>query len=446
MKILSAIPIAIVAACLPLELRGQQSPVMIIERELPHLVSTYKTLHAAPELSTHEENTAAFLSKELRVLGYEVTDHVGRYEGTGREAFGVVAVMKNGKGPTVLVRSDMDALPVLEKTGLPYASKVVSKGDNGQETGVMHACGHDVHMTCLIGTAKVLAELRDQWSGTLVLIGQPAEEMITGARAMLNDGLYSRFPKPDYALALHDYPVEAGKVGIHPGYVMASGTSVEIVIHGVGGHGSKPEATKDPIIMAAELILALQTIVSRENSPFEPAVVTVGSIHGGTRGNIIPDEVKLQLTVRTYKEDVRRKIMASIERITAGIAKTAGVPDELAPIVSYADVPHTPTFNDPELTARLTLVFRKTLGEENVLDAPPIMGSEDFGLFGLDQRQIPVCMFFLGMCDPAEVEKSRNDGRELPGLHSPYFSPLPEPTITTGIKAMSAAVLDLLKK
>lgn len=418
----------------------------MIDRQLASLVNTYKTLHAAPELSTYEEKTSALLSEELKSLGFTVTDHIGKYNEAGRVGYGVVAVLKNGKGPTMLIRSDMDALPVVEKTGLPYASKVKTKNEEGQEVGVMHACGHDIHMTSLLGTARMLVELKDQWSGTLVLIGQPAEELVIGARAMLNDGLYTRFPRPDFAIALHDFPVETGKVGIHPGFIMANATSIEIIIRGIGGHGSKPENTRDPVLIAAEVILALQTIVSRENSPFDPAVVTVGSIHGGTRGNIIPDEVKLQLTVRSYKEEIRQKIIASIERITKGIAEAAGVPEELAPVIKSTAVSCPATYNDPGLTERLTAVFKKTLGADNVLDNPPIMGSEDFGLFGLDQQQIPICMFFVGALDPALVNSSRQNGTPLPGLHSPLFAPVPESTIRTGVKAMTSAVLELLKK
>jgi amidohydrolase len=425
---------------------GQQSLDNLINREIPSLVNAYKMLHAAPELSTHEEKTSAFLSKELKSMGYTVTDHVGRYEQSDLTAYGVVAVLKNGNGPTILIRSDMDALPVTEKTGLPYASKVRTKNDDGQEVGVMHACGHDIHITCLLGTARMLVDLKDQWQGTVVLIGQPAEEMGSGAMAMLNDGLYNRFPKPDYVIALHDFPGEAGKVGIFPGYIMASATSVDITIHGIGGHGSKPETTKDPVVVAAEVILALQTIVSREISPFDPAVVTVGSIHGGTRGNIIPDEVKLQLTVRTYKEEVRQKILASIERITKGIALAAGIPNELAPAVSFSEVSYAATYNNPDLTERLTAAFRKALGPDNVVENPPIMASEDFGMFGLDQHQIPECLFFLGATDPAEVAHCKQNGTPLPGLHSPFFSPLPEPTIRTGVKAMTSAVMELMKK
>jgi hippurate hydrolase len=425
---------------------GQQTLDKLIEREMASLVATYKMLHAAPELSNCEEKTSAFMAQELRSLGYVVTDHVGKYERSDQVVYGVVAVLKNGDGPTILVRSDMDALPVEEKTGLPYASVVRTKNDADQEVGVMHACGHDIHMSSLLGTAKILVELKDHWRGTLVMIGQPAEEDGTGAKAMLNDGLYTRFPRPDYVLALHDFSFEAGKVGIYPGYIMASATSIEITIRGIGGHGSKPESTKDPIVIAAEVILALQTIVSRENSPFDPAVVTVGSIHGGTRSNIIPDEVKLKLTVRTYKEEVRQMILASIERITKGIALAAGIPAELAPIVNYSDVSFAATYNDPGLTQRLTDVFRKTLGPENVLENPPIMASEDFGLYGLDGHQIPICLFFLGATDPGEVARSRQNGTPLPILHSPFFAPLPEPTIRTGVKTMTSAVLELMKK
>ncbi len=307
---------------------AQESLNTMIDRELPNLLATYKMLHAAPELSHHEAKTGAFLAKELKSLGCEVTDHVGKYENPKLTAYGVVGVLRNGDGPTVLVRTELDALPVEEKTGLPYASKVKAINDAGKEVCVMHACGHDIHITSLLGTAKMLAQLKGQWRGTLVFIGQPAEETVDGARAMLRDGLYTRFPKPDYALAQHDWSnLEAGKVGTCPDYTMASATSVEVTIRGLGGHGSAPETTKDPVVVAAQFILALQTIVSRENSPQDPAVVTVGSIHGGTRPNIIPDEVELQLTVRAYKEDVRQKILASIERIAKATALAAGIPE-----------------------------------------------------------------------------------------------------------------------
>ncbi|MFY9621871.1 MAG: amidohydrolase [Pyrinomonadaceae bacterium] len=426
---------------------AQQSLDALVDRELPQLVSTYKALHAAPELSYYETKTSAFLAQQLRALGYEVTENVGKYTRPEWKGYGVVAVMKNGAGPTVLVRSDMDALPVEEKTGLPYASSVKTKNDAGQEVSVMHACGHDVHMTTLLGTAKMLAQLKDQWRGTLVLIGQPAEETVGGAKAMLADGLYSRIPRPDFTLTFHSgADLEAGKISYTPGYAMANSTSVEITIRGLGGHGSRPESTKDPIVLAAQTILALQTIVSRETSPLDPAVVTVGSIHGGAKSNIIPDEVKLQLTVRSYKEDVRKRILASIERITKNTAAAAGIPEDRAPIVKVSETEYTPaTYNDPQLTERLARVFEKTLGAGNVVNGPPVMAAEDFGRFSLDQ-QIPSALFWLGTVDPAKVEESRKTGKPLPSLHSSLFAPVPEPTLRGGVKAMTAAVLDLMKK
>lgn len=426
---------------------AQQTLDELIDREIAQLVSTYKMLHAAPELSHYEAKTSAFLAQQLRALGYEVTENVGKYDRPEWKGYGVVAVLRNGAGPTVLVRSDMDALPVEEKTGLPYASTVKATNDAGQEVSVMHACGHDVHMTTLIGTAKMLVALKDRWRGTLVLIGQPAEETIDGAKALISDGLFSRIPKPDVAIALHDSAdLEAGKVSYTPGYAMANSTSVEITIRGLGGHGSKPEATKDPVVVAAETILALQTIVSRENSPLDPAVLTVGSIHGGTKSNIIPDEVKLLLTVRSYKEDVRRRILASIERITKNIAAAAGIPDDRAPIVKISDTEYTPAlYNDPHLTESVARTLKSALGEDNVLELPPIMASEDFGRFGQSQ-QIPSLMFWLGAVEPSRVEASRKSGKPLPSLHSSLFQPLPEPTLRTGVKAMTSVVLDLMKK
>ena len=424
----------------------QPSLDALVERDLASLLSTYKMLHASPELSHREEKTSAFVAGELRKLGFTVTERIGKYERSDWAGYGIVAVMKNGAGPTVLVRSELDALPVDEKTGVPYASKVKTKNDAGQEVSVMHACGHDIHMTSLLGTAKLLVELKDRWHGTLVLLGQPAEETIDGARAVLRDGLYERFPKPDYAIALHDdAQLEAGRVGYTPGYSMASSTSVDIKIRGLGGHGSRPDSSKDPIVLAAQVVMALQTIVSRENSPFDPAVVTVGSIHGGTRYNIIPDEVNLQLTVRTYKEEVRKRILASIERITKGVAMAAGIPEDRAPIIKASDTEITgSTYNDPQLTERLATAFRRTLGEENVTLLAPIMASEDFGYLSLD-RKIPSMIFWLGAVDPAKVKQSKDTGTPLPSLHSPLFAPVPEPTLRTGVKAMTAAVLELMK-
>jgi hippurate hydrolase len=426
---------------------AQQTLDSMLDRDIAQLVNTYKALHAAPELSHHEEKTAAFLASQLRTLGFTVTERVGKYAEPEWTSYGVVAVLKNGVGPTVLVRTELDALPVEEKNELPYASKVKTKNDAGQDVSVMHACGHDIHMTAFLGTAKMLAALKDQWHGTLVMIGQPAEETVNGARAMLTDGLYSRFPKPDFALALHDSAdVEAGKITWCPGYAMASSTSVDLVIRGLGGHGARPEATKDPVVIAAQTVLALQTIVSREKSALDPAVITVGTIHGGTKRNIIPDEVTLQLTIRTYKEEVRQNILASIERIARGQALAAGVPEDRAPVLKVIESENAPsTYNDPELSERIAAAIGRTIGKENVVQAQPLMVSEDFGTLSLDHK-IPAFMFWLGAVEPARVEAARKSGKPLPSLHSSLFEPQPEPTLRTGIKAMTTAVLELMKK
>jgi len=418
-----------------------------IEKELPTLVALYKKLHAAPELSFQEKNTSAFVAGELRALGYEVTEGFGKYDQPGIVPYGVVAIMKNGAGPTVLVRSDMDALPVQENTGLPYASKVHAKNSAGLDVSVMHACGHDVHMASLIGTARMLAQLKSEWHGTVMLVGQPAEEGVGGAIGMMHGGLYARFGKPDYAVALHDSSdLAAGQVGYTPGYAMASSTSVDLVIRGVGGHGSRPDNAKDPIVVAAEVIVALQTIVSREISPFDPAVVTVGSIHGGTRYNIIPDDVHLQLTLRTYKEEVRQHILASLERIAHHTAMAAGMPADRMPVMTVSSSYAPPTYNDPALTARVAATLARVLGKDNVTEGAPVMGAEDFGHFGMEKREVPISMFWLGAVDPERVRASRETGKPLPSLHSSEFAPLPEPTLRTGVKAMTSVVLDLLKK
>lgn len=426
---------------------GQQADLTsIVAGEVPGLVSTYEKLHAAPELSHQEAQTSAFVAAQLRAMGYEVTDHVGKYDNPAWTGYGVVAVLKNGPGPTLMVRSELDALPVTEATGLPYASHATAKNDAGQVVGVMHACGHDIHMTALLGTARALTELKAQWRGTLVIIYQPAEETINGAKAMLADGLYQRFPKPDMVIALHDNAeLAAGKVGYTPGYSMASATSVEITLHGRSAHGSLPEASKDPVVAAAELVLALQAIVSRETSPFDQAVVTVGSIQAGTKNNIIPDQARLLLTVRTYKEEVRQRILASIKRMADGVALAAGLPANQPPEVKVYE--YTPSlYNDPALAARLAGVFTTALGAANVEKLAPMMASEDFGYYGLEGHKIPVFMFSLGAVDPAKIAASQRTGVPLPSLHSSLFAPLPAPTITTGVTAMTAAVLELMKK
>ena len=437
---------AAIFASLAVSINGQQLSLdAMIDRDIASWLTTYRNLHTTPELSHREEKTSAFVAGELRKLGFTVTEHIGKYQNTQWSGWGIVGVMKNGPGPTVLVRTELDALPVEEKTGLAYASQVKTKNDAGLEVSVMHACGHDIHMTSFLGTAKMLTELKDRWSGTLIMLGQPAEETGDGANAMLRDNLYANFPKPDFAIALHDKPeLETGKVGYTPGYAMASATSIDIKIRGIGGHGSAPETTKDPIVVAAQVVMALQTIVSRENSPLEPAVVTVGSIHGGTRYNIIPDEVNLQLTVRTYKEDVRKRILASIERIVKGVALTAGIPEDRAPAVKVSEGTGS-TYNDPQLIERLVVSFKRALGDDNVVQVPPIMASEDFGYFSMDHK-IPTTIFWLGASDPAKVKASRESGVALPGLHSALFAPVPEPTLRTGVKAMTSAVLDLMKK
>src|ERR1700686_3435875 len=419
-----------------------------VDQELPALVSTYKALHAAPELSHHEDKTAALLAGQLRSFGYDVTEHVGKYPNAAWQGHGIVAILKNGPGPTVLVRADVDALAVEQQTAMPYSSHVHTKNDAGVDVGVMHACGHDIHVTALIGTAKLLAAMKDQWHGTLVLIGQPSEETIDGAKSMLADGLYSRIPKPDFALALHDSSeLETGKISYTPGYALASSTSVDVTIRGRGAHGSRPEVSKDPIVRRAEFIMAIQTIISRENSPFDPAVVTVGSIHGGTKYNIIPDEVHLQLTIRTYKEEGPQHILASLDRIAKGVALAGGVPEDRAPIVKASDTEVTPAmYNDPALTAREAAALKKSLGAENVIEEPPVMGSEDFGQFGLEGHQIPTLLLRVGAIDRERIVASQKTGTPLPSLHSSLFWPVPEPTIRTGVKAMTLAVMELRKK
>ncbi len=403
----------------------------------PSLDKLYKELHAHPELSLMEEATSATVASELRAAGFAVTEHFG--------GFGVVGVLSNGPGPTVLVRTDMDGLPVEEKTGLPYASTVHTKNLSGQTVGVMHACGHDVHMTVFVGTARLLAKAKDRWAGTLVMIGQPAEEMGVGARAMLREGLFRHFPKPDFAVALHDSAsLPAGTVGLVEGYHMANVDTMTITVHGVGGHGAYPHLTKDPIVLAARIVLALQTVVSRETSPIHPAVVTVGSIHGGTRPNIIPDTVEMQLTLRSFGDDVRDHTIAVIQRICRGEAIAAGLPDSLMPEIQVKDE-HTPSaYNDPALTARVRRVLTATLGATRVKTIDPEMGGEDFSEYGRTVEHVPLCMFRIGAVAPDRWEESQRTGVSLPALHSSRFAPLPEPTIKTGVAAMASVVLDLL--
>jgi amidohydrolase len=397
----------------------------------------YKHFHQQPELSLHEEKTSARLAAELDQLGFKVTPRVGGH--------GIVALLANGSGPTVLVRTDMDALPIIEQTGAEYASAVKATDDKGNSVGVMHACGHDVHMAVFVGTARVLGELKDKWRGTLVMIAQPAEEKVQGARAMLADGLFTRFPKPNYCIALHCAPdLPAGSVGLTEGYALANVDSVDILVRGVSGHGAWPHKTKDPIVLAAQTVLALQTIVSRETDPTQPAVVTVGSIHGGTKHNIISDEVRLQLTLRSYADDVRKHTIEAVQRITRGLAVAAGLPEDRYPVVTIADESSPATYNNPELGRRLTGVFKTWFGAERTVATKPIMGAEDFGLYGRTEDKIPICMFWLGTVDAERFREHQRTGKPLPALHSSQFLPVIEPTLKTGVTAMSAAVLELL--
>ncbi|MBS0261382.1 MAG: amidohydrolase [Planctomycetes bacterium] len=395
------------------------------------LLPLYHHFHTHPELSFQEEQTAARLADELRKLGLEVTTKVGRH--------GVVGLLRNGAGPTVMVRTDLDALPVTETTGVPYASKATGTDKNGNTVGVMHACGHDIHMTCLIGTAQYLTQHKSAWKGTVMFIGQPAEEIGGGAIAMLNDGLFRRFGKPDFALALHvDAALPAGQVGYRAGYFLANVDSVDITLRGKGGHGAYPHKTIDPIVQAAHLIIDLQTIVSRENSPFEPAVITVGAIRGGNKHNIIPDECKLQLTVRSYSDAVRKKLLDGIKRKAKAVAEGAGAPE---PTVEFSDaIPATR--NDEDLVARVMPAIERTLGDKNVVKLELSMGGEDFSQYGL--AGVPIFMFRLGSISTDRIAEHVRQEKPLPSLHAPEYYPTPEPTIATGVAAMSAAVLDLL--
>jgi amidohydrolase len=427
---------------------AQPTPQSLADAELPSLLGIYKDIHSHPELSGHEERTAALIAKELRAAGCRVTEHLGKYDNPKLKGYGVVGVMKNGDGPTVLVRTDMDALPVEEETGLPYASKVTTKNDEGKDVHVMHACGHDAHIAAFIGTARALEKLKDQWQGRILFVAQPAEELGNGARALLKDGLYEKFGRPDFALGFHDKAdMQTGHIGVTEGYTYANVDSVDVTVRGVGGHGAYPHKTKDPIVLSAEIINAWQTIASRENNPLDPIVITVGSIHGGTKHNIIPDEVKMQLTVRTYKPDVRERVLAAIDRIAKDCARAAGVPPGRAPIVTLRKDEFCPaTYNNPELTRRLVAVWKNSLGNDNVEIVDPTMGGEDFSEYSLPDHSIPAVDFHIGGVDPAKIADSKKNGTPLPSLHSSKFAPVPEPTIRVGVIGMTSAVLELMKK
>ena len=402
------------------------------------LLSLYKDLHANPELSYQEFETSEKLAKLLESIGYEVTRNVG--------GNGVVALLKNGNGKNIMFRADMDGLPVEEKTGARYASQKKVTNLDGEEVFTMHACGHDVHMTVLIGVAEYLFENKSEWQGNLILVLEPAEEVSGGARNMIKDGLFTRFPRPDYNLAFHvNAGMPTGKVGFLPGWAMANVDSVDITVKGIGGHGAYPHTTKDPIVIAANIVTQLQTIVSRQIAPTDPAVVTVGSIHGGTKHNVIPNEVKLQLTLRSYTDEVRNETISSIKKIVKGSAISAGLSEENYPVIEIKDEYTPAVFNNPSLVEKIQKSFVKSLGEKNVIKVSPVMGGEDFGMFGRVEPIIPTALFWLGAVNKKVYEKAQKEDLILPSLHSDLFLPDAEPAIATGVKAMTSAILDLYK-
>jgi hippurate hydrolase len=410
-----------------------------IRADLPLLMELYRDLHANPELSLQEVRTPAKLAPQARELGFEVTEHVG--------GGGVVAILKNGPGPMLLIRADMDALPVKEQTGLPFASTATGRLPNGSEAPVMHACGHDTHMTAWVATARRLAAAKDQWSGTVLMVLQPAEELGRGARAMIEDGLYTRFGKPDYMLAFHDSAsLSAGVIGVTRGYATANVDSVDIDVRGIGGHGAHPQATKDPIVLASRIVVALQTLVSREVDPVEPAVGTVGSFHSGSKHNVIPDKARLQLTVRSYSPESRRKLLDGIERIARGEAIAAGMPDDRMPVVSV-DPGYTPTtYNTEQLSDRLLALWDSHFGPDRVVELKPVMTGEDFGQFWLADQSKESVLFWVGGVPRAKWDEAGGDTSKLPSLHSPFWAPDAEAVIATATEAMTVAALDILKK
>jgi amidohydrolase len=401
--------------------------------DIDYLVNFYKQRHQNPEISLQEKETSKALTTELKKAGFVVTENVGGY--------GIVGILKNGKGPTILYRTDMDALPMVEKTKLDYAS-TFTMSDNGVEVPTMHSCGHDIHMTTLLGTARVMAEMKDQWKGTLMLIGQPAEEIGVGAKAMLDDGLYERFGVPDYGVGLHSSPsIPAGQVGFGKGYTMANTESIDIKVFGQGAHGASPHMSIDPVVISSMIIMDLQTIVSRNLKPTESAVVTVGAIQGGIKHNIIPDEVTLKLTVRTYKEEVRQMVHKRIKEICRGVAIAAGLPEDKMPEVIIPEVFTPANYNNPALVDKLTISANNAIGNENVIYAEPQMVGEDFSRFGTTEHNVPTVLYWLGTVPDARMKSG-----DLPGLHSPFYYPEPKTSIETGIKVTSQGLIDLFKQ
>ncbi|WP_285017772.1 amidohydrolase [Novosphingobium sp. fls2-241-R2A-195] len=411
-----------------------------VARDLPGLMETYRDLHANPELSFQEVRSAKIMADAARKAGFTVTEKVGRT--------GIVAVLKNGPGPTILIRADMDGLPVIEQTGLPFASNRRGTSTAGVESGIMHACGHDTHMTAWIETARLMAARKAEWSGTLVMIGQPAEEMGLGALEMLKDGLYTRFPKPDYTLAFHDTPeLAAGVVGAAKGWALANVDSVDMLVRGVGGHGAYPQTTRDPIVLASAIVMKLQTLVSRETNPLDPVVVTVGSFHAGTKHNIISDQAKLELTVRSYSDETRQRLLDGIARVARGEAIASGLPDDLMPQIQVKE-PHTrATWNTPEFAEEAVADLKGKMGADNVVITPSAMGGEDFGEFRrADEAHIKSVIFWVGGADPAKLAAAKAGGPPMPSLHSPFWAPQADKVIASGAQALTLTALRLMAK
>lgn len=416
--------------------QGLQSQVA---KDYGYLEKLYRHLHRNPELSFQEKETGKRMATELKGLGFEVTENIGGY--------GVVGVFKNGKGPTLLIRTDTDGLPMKEDTGLDYASTAMGKSDDGKDVPAMHGCGHDVHMTVWTGTARRLIDLKDSWKGTLVFIAQPAEERGSGAREMIKEGLFEKFPKPDYCLALHcSATLPAGSIGYKSGYALASVDMVDITVYGQGGHGAYPHTTIDPIVLASRMVLDFQTIVSREIAPTEPAVVTVGSFHSGTKHNIISSEAKLQLTLRSYSDAVRKHSIAALTRIANGVAKSAGLPDDKMPKVVVANESIPSTYNTPALVEAVVPALKEELGENKVVPVEAVMGGEDFGKYGKTEEKYPIFIYWLGTVEQSKIDQYKKEGKTLPSLHSPFFAPKASPAIQTGVVSMTKAALTLLGK
>ncbi len=405
----------------------------LVAEDMPFLLEFYKHRHQHPEISLEEKETSKELAAELRKVGYEVTENFGGY--------GIVGMLKNGEGPLLLYRTDMDALPMYEKSGLDYASQKEIEY-NGQTTGAMHSCGHDMHMTTWLGTARAMAKMKDQWKGTLMMIGQPAEEIGEGSKLMLEAGLYEKFGVPDYGVGLHCSPsIPAGQVGFGKGFTMANTESIDIKVYGVGAHGATPHMSIDPVVIGSMIVMDLQTIVSRNLKPTESAVITVGAIKGGIKHNIIPDEVTLKLTVRTYTPEVRAMVHKRIKEICRGIAIAAGLPEDKMPVVTIPDTYTPANYNNPELVDQMKSSAAKVIGKDNVVYAEPQMVGEDFSRYGQTEHKVPTVLFWLGTVPEARVKSG-----DMPGLHSPFYYPDPEKTIETGVGVVSQSLLDMFNE